>query len=95
MCKIPQLDTIFIGPGDLSQSLGKPGLLNHRQVLTAINQVTQIALKNQKYDGCIALGEKQVKEFIDLGMQYICWSTDMLLYSATVKQAARVFSPYK
>ena len=95
LCRIPQLDIIFIGPGDLSQSLGKPGQMNHPEVLAAIKRVTEIALKNHKYVGCITLEEKQVKEFIDLGMQYICWSTDMLMYSAAIRQAARVFSPYQ
>ena len=95
LCQIPQLDIIFIGPGDLSQSLGKPGQMGHPEVLAAIKHVTEVALKNNIYVGCITLEEKQVKEFVDMGMQYICWSTDMMMYAAAIRQAASIFSPYK
>lgn len=28
LCRIPQIDVLFVGPGDLSMSMGKPGKLN-------------------------------------------------------------------
>ena len=35
---LPQLDVVFVGPGDLSQSLGKPGQLNDPEVQAVVGR---------------------------------------------------------
>ncbi|MFR8331859.1 MAG: aldolase/citrate lyase family protein [Oscillospiraceae bacterium] len=36
LCRIPQIDVLFVGPGDLSMSMGKPGKLNDPEVAAVI-----------------------------------------------------------
>lgn len=52
LCSIPGID-IFIGPADLSASLGVPGQTNHPKVAEAVKRVIKIAKAHGK---CVAVG---------------------------------------
>ncbi len=49
ICAVPGLDAVFIGPGDLSTSLGVCGQINHPSVIEAIERVIQIARRRNKH----------------------------------------------
>ena len=48
LCRVPGLDAIFIGPADLSASLGVPGQTGHDAVYEAAAHVVQTAKANGK-----------------------------------------------
>lgn len=48
ICAVPGLDGIFLGPGDLSLSLGVSGDIQHPSVLEAIEHVFAVAKKHGK-----------------------------------------------
>jgi len=48
LCQVPGLDAIFIGPADLSASLGVPGQTNHDRVYEAAARVVRTAKAHGK-----------------------------------------------
>ena len=48
LCRVPGLDAIFIGPADLSASLGVPGQTGHKEVYNAAAHVVRAARDHGK-----------------------------------------------
>lgn len=48
LCRVPGIDAIFLGPGDLSTSLGVTGEVRHPSVLGAMEKTIAIAKANGK-----------------------------------------------
>ena len=90
--QLEHLDVIFIGPMDLSQSLGVMGEANHPKVLESIDVIINKVKKSNKAVGIVSPASK-VQEYIDRGVQYLLVGTDqgMIAGSAaqTLKQAGR------
>ncbi|MCL2768325.1 MAG: aldolase/citrate lyase family protein [Synergistaceae bacterium] len=73
---VPGLDVVFIGPYDMSQSLGIPGQINHPNVLRVIRESIEIIRKHGKIGGIFCGTHEDVQERISLGYQYIAYSID-------------------
>jgi 4-hydroxy-2-oxoheptanedioate aldolase len=75
------IDVLFIGSGDLSQSMGHPGQQSHPEVL----KVMEKGVKRIR-DAGVAVGvscpDSLVPRFLDLGVQYFHGSVTSLLTSA-------------
>jgi len=78
---VPGIDGIFIGPYDLSGSMGIAGQLEHPDVIDAREKVIKSAHKHN-----IALGiyvvypnSKEVKNRIEEGYTFIAYSTDTIM----------------
>ncbi|RQD71201.1 MAG: 2-dehydro-3-deoxyglucarate aldolase [Tindallia sp. MSAO_Bac2] len=89
---LDHLDVIFIGPMDLSQSLGVMGEANHPKVLESIDLIINKVKKANKAVGIVSAPSK-VQEYIDRGVQYLLVGTDQGMIAAgaaqTLKQAGR------
>jgi 4-hydroxy-2-oxoheptanedioate aldolase len=81
---VPGIDVIFIGPYDLSQSLGVPGEVNHSLVTKKMKEVVLKCKKNKVSVGTFADDIKTAKFWVSLGVQYMAFSVDVgILYSAS------------
>jgi len=67
----PEIDVIFIGPNDLSLSLGHPGDLKHPVVQGAFEQITDVVLKSDKALGVLAATTESAIEWRSRGVRYI------------------------
>ncbi|MEG0495289.1 MAG: aldolase/citrate lyase family protein [Eubacterium sp.] len=78
MLTLPELDVIFIGPMDLSQSLGADvmGNRNHPKLLEVIDQIIEKVNKAGKVVGTVAGDAKMAKELIAKGVRYVPISSD-------------------
>lgn len=76
--KQEELDVIFIGPMDLSQSLGREvmGQRNHPKLLETIDLIIDKVRKAGKAVGTVAGTPEMAKELIEKGVQYIPMSSD-------------------
>jgi len=72
----PGIDVIFVGPFDMSQSLGIPGQVHHPEVTKIIKESIKIIRKHGKIGGIFCGSPEDVKERIDLGYQYIGYGSD-------------------
>lgn len=71
-----ELDVIFIGPMDLSQSLGIIGQVNHPRLLKNVDKIIKKVLAMNKVVGMVAPNAKKAKELLEKGVQYIVISSD-------------------
>ena len=78
------IDVIFIGPYDLSQSLGISGQVNNPLVVGQMKEVILKCKKNKVAVGSFADDTKTAKFWVSLGVQYMSCSVDVgILYEAS------------
>lgn len=78
------IDVIFIGPYDLSQSLGIPGEVNHPLVIEKMQEVVSKCKEKNVAVGTFADDIKTAKSWISLGVQYMAFSVDVgILYETS------------
>lgn len=73
-------DILFIGPYDLSQSLGYPGDINHPKVLNAISKISIKAKKKNKILGTFVDDMETAIKYKKEGFQYIACSVDLSIF---------------
>ncbi|WP_392561020.1 2-dehydro-3-deoxyglucarate aldolase [Orbus sturtevantii] len=81
---IDGVDGIFVGPSDLSASLGHFGNPQHPEVQAAIKKVFDVAKKHGKGGGILAPVEAEAREYLAMGATFVAVGNDLgLLRSAT------------
>ena len=96
LCRIPQIDVLFVGPGDLSMSMGKPGKLNDPEVAAVIEDVIRRGLAGGKAMGMLCGNADAVKKYVDLGCTYLAYASDSGMIANAFRQVSRdVFAPYR
>lgn len=73
------LDAVFLGPYDLSASLGHPGDIHHPTVAEAIDHVTRACQEAGMPLGYFGLDAAAVTPFIERGYTLICAGIDCVL----------------
>ncbi|MBN1384691.1 MAG: aldolase [Elusimicrobia bacterium] len=89
---VPGIDVVFIGPYDLSQSLGRAGEVEDSEVIKTIRQSVKIAKNRGISAGSFARDEKYLDILIDCGVQYITYTVDSALVSDTYRELYKMFS---
>ncbi len=90
--RVDGIDVLFIGPTDLSYSLGFPGEPNEPAVQDAFNQVISAARQNGKASGMMASNPSAAAQYIDRGIQYITTSDKVELTSGIHRYLSQVHS---
>ncbi len=88
--KVPGIDAVFVGPYDLSASMGKPGQIKDPEVQAAMGKVRQAALKAGVKLGIYCSDANSARSFLQQGYTLIGLSTDLnyLVESAAAALAA-------
>ena len=73
-------EILFIGPYDLSQSLGIPGDVTNPKVLDEMEKIVKKAKSKGKIIGTFTDNDAMVAKWKSLGVQYISYSTDAGLF---------------
>lgn len=85
IAKVPEIDVIFLGPLDMSQSLGVPGQTSHPLVEDAARSVLKIAEKNGKIAGIFAADGEQARLRAKQGFRFIAIGMDVLYLAKAYK----------
>ncbi len=86
----PGVDGVFIGPADLSASMGHPGNPGHPEVQAAIHDGITRILRAGKAPGILATTESQARQWLAAGALFVAVGVDtMLLASAAQDLLAR------
>ncbi|MBF7096749.1 HpcH/HpaI aldolase family protein [Alkalibacter mobilis] len=72
---IKEIDVVFIGPMDLSQSMGLIGQGNHPKVLDAVDTIIKKVLEAGKSVGTVST-VADAQSFIERGVQYLLVGSD-------------------
>ena len=75
------IDVIFLGPFDLSQSLGIPGQTGHSLIQAAKERVLEVCSKHNKTAGIFAADGQQAKDRMEEGFHFIAMNMDLTLYA--------------
>jgi len=87
---LDHLDVIFIGPMDLSQSLGVMGDASHPKVVESIEMIIRKVINAGKAVGIVS-SPAQANDYIAKGVQYLLISTDQgMIASAAQKIVADI-----
>jgi 2-keto-3-deoxy-L-rhamnonate aldolase RhmA len=77
---VPHIDVIFLGPYDLSQSLGIPGQVGDQRVINLMQQCITTIRNAGKAVGTFADNPEVAKRWIDAGIQYIGLGVDVSIF---------------
>lgn len=92
MLEIQELDVVYIGPYDLSQSLGRPGEVDHPQVLKAMEANIKKIREGGKIAGSFARTAARARQLKDMGVTYLtCESDGSLIRSAFERVREDIF----
>lgn len=76
---IDGVDVLFLGPTDLSQSLGHPGDTSHPDVVAAMDRVAEVVRSSDKVLGIYAGTPAMTEEWLSRGARYFTTGLEMFL----------------
>ena len=80
------IDVVFIGPYDLSQSLGIPGQTRHPQVLTKMKEIISVCERRGIAVGIFVESVEEAREWISIGVKYVSYSVDVGIFFEKSKE---------
>ncbi len=87
---ISGLDIIFIGPYDLSQSIGFPGQIDHPEVIKTIENLAQKAAAKNILLGTFCDTSEGLLKWRNLGLNYLAYSVDIALFNEKLKSINQI-----
>ena len=76
---VPGIDAAFIGPEDLSQSMGIPGQIEHGRMREAYQRVIDACCRHNVASGMHFRDLGMMKEWMSCGMRFVAYKTDFRL----------------
>lgn len=86
---VPGLDVIFIGPYDLSQSLGMPGQVTSPEVTSEMQRVVQKARAAGLAVGTFVDNVEGARRWVGFGAQFIAFSVDVGIVYPAMRNVVR------
>ena len=83
---MPDIDVIFVGPYDLSQSLGIPGQVDNPKLLKEVEVLVEKCKKKGKYIGTFTDILEATARFKKMGVKYISYQTDVGIFADSCKE---------
>ena len=90
---VPGVDAVFIGPYDLSASLGKPGRIQDPDVREAIGTVAAACAARRVPAGIFAAGLDASAKALEEGYTLVCSGIDIGLYARSAGEIVRQLKP--
>ena len=89
---VPGIDVLFVGPYDLSSSLGHVGEIDHPEVIACIQGIIEKANAKGVKLGCFADTVEGGKKWRDMGVKFIGYSCDTYLFYQMAKADVEKFA---
>jgi 2-dehydro-3-deoxyglucarate aldolase len=89
------VDGIFIGPSDLSASLGHLGQPNHPEVQAAIHHLFERTRAHGKAVGTLTPNHDEAQRYIDMGMHFVAVGSDQGVFRSATQALRDRFMPRK
>jgi 2-dehydro-3-deoxyglucarate aldolase len=93
IARVDGVDALFIGPSDLSASLGHLGKPQHPEVQSAIQHVLDVARSRGKPVGVLSGVEADCRRYLDLGMTVVAVGMDVVLLRNASRDLCQRFKP--
>ena len=92
LLSVPGIDAVFIGPADLSVSLGVGGEFLHARVVEAIEKVAESCVRHGVAPGSHSRGIEQAKALIQRGLRFVGCSNDTSMLYDRASEIVRALS---
>jgi 2-keto-3-deoxy-L-rhamnonate aldolase RhmA len=79
------IDAAFVGPNDLSQSMGIMGQTDNPQFIAAVDKVIDAARRRGKFSGIHMMSVETLQPWIEKGMSLNFWSNDVIMLMNAAK----------
>ncbi|MDR0623321.1 MAG: hypothetical protein LBG10_02720 [Treponema sp.] len=89
IASVPGVDVVFVGPFDLSQSLGIPGQIDAPPVQEIVKTVPDICVRHGKYAGIFTFSVTEAKQYAAMGFRYIIAGSDLNYLGEGCRNALR------
>ena len=89
------IDAVFCGPFDLSISLGIPGDVNHPREVEAVDKLVAACQRHGKASGILMFDPAHLKPWIDKGMRFIAYSSDVNMIADAASAALTELRSYR
>lgn len=94
LLSVPGIDGAFVGPADLSTSLGIPGQTNHPKFIEAVQKVIQVSFEHGIFPGIHTDSVKTASYWMAEGMKIIGFYTDIKLILEICKNHVKELKTY-
>jgi 4-hydroxy-2-oxoheptanedioate aldolase len=74
--KVKGIDVVFVGPYDLSQSLGVPGRVTHQKVIEKVREIATMSKKAGIAVGLFVETPEAAMEWVKQGVLYVSLDVD-------------------
>lgn len=91
IASVEGVDAIFIGPGDLSTTMGFTGQINAPEVQQALRSAAERCKKIGKPCGIVGADATMIKQYQAYGYDFIAIASDLALLMNSAKEAANTF----
>ncbi|HKL11062.1 MAG TPA: aldolase/citrate lyase family protein [Clostridia bacterium] len=88
----PGIDMAFVGPFDLSQSLGIPGQVEHEEIEKALDEIIAACARHRKYASIFAANADQALKFKQRGFNLIAVGMDTTIFYGASKNLAEALT---
>jgi 4-hydroxy-2-oxoheptanedioate aldolase len=86
---VPGVDIVFIGPYDLSQSLGIPGEVRNPKVSEAMTKIVARCIQRKVLVGTFVDTLEDARRWRAAGVKYLCYSVDVGLFTEKCRETVR------
>ena len=86
---VPGLDVVFVGPYDLSQSLGVPGQVDHPRVAECVQRIVEACVAKKLACGTFTESPAAAAKWTARGLRYVSYSVDVGLMTAACSAHVR------
>jgi 2-dehydro-3-deoxyglucarate aldolase/4-hydroxy-2-oxoheptanedioate aldolase len=83
---VKEIDVVWVGHFDLTQSMGIPGEFTHPKFQAAMDRVADAARKNGKTAGRLVGTVEEAKTWVDRGYRMLCYSRDTELLQRALRE---------
>ena len=91
ICAVDGIDGVFIGPADLSASLGHRGKPGHPEVQAAIEGAIRRIVQSGKAAGILTSDNQLARRYLELGATFVATGVDVLMYANAARKLAADF----
>jgi 4-hydroxy-2-oxoheptanedioate aldolase len=93
IAKVPGVDILMLGPGDLSVLSGVPYQFTHPIILEARRRVAAAAKAAGIHWGTVSSGPAHTSELMEMGARFICHNADIVIMKNGLEQIQAQYAP--
>lgn len=93
IARVPGIDVLMIGPGDLSVSAGIPYQFDHPLIAEAFRRVAAAAQNAGKWWGTVSGSPEHTQRLLDQGARFICHGADLIMVKQGMELIQQRYAP--